>query len=59
MDYTRRDARLDDMIRMAEATGLTLDEVVAQVGDVDQSTFRKLAGNPSALPRYIQSKVRP
>lgn len=47
------------MIEVADETGLTLDEVVALMGRCDQKTFRMLSGNPSLLPRYTKSSVKP
>ena len=53
------DSRLDRMIQLADETGLTLDEVVRALARCPYSDFLRLSGNPSALPLYIQSKVRP
>lgn len=53
------DARLDTMIEIAEAMDLKLDDVVKVMGRCRYSTFLRLAGNPSSLPRYIQSSVSP
>lgn len=53
------DERLDDLIRIAEQSGLTLDEVVKAIGRADQSTFEAFSDNPSRLPLYIQSRERP
>ena len=53
------DDRLDAMIAMADATGLTLDEIVYCVGEVEESLFLELSERPSLLPRYIKSKVKP
>ena len=53
------DARLDAMMAIADETGLTLDQVVAAIGRADQKTFKTFSDNPSYLPRYIASKVRP
>lgn len=53
------DHRLDRLIEIAEETGLTLDQVVEAIGRVDQNLFLRFSGNPSLLPRYIQSKVAP
>lgn len=53
------DKRLDDLIRIADQAGLTLDDVVKAIGRADQSTFEEFSDNPSRLPRYIQSRVKP
>jgi transcriptional regulator GlxA family with amidase domain len=53
------DERLNRMIEIAEETGLSLDEVVRAIGYVDMNTFRTFSDNPSSLPRYIASRVRP
>jgi hypothetical protein len=59
VSLSREDRRLDRMIEIAEQTGLALDDVVRAIGRVDHKTFRRLSDNPSDLPRYIQSSVRP
>jgi len=51
--------RLDRMIEIAETQGVTLDEVVAAIGRVDQRTFRAVSDNPSTLPRYMKSNESP
>lgn len=53
------DARLDRMIVLAEICGVSLDEIVAAIGRIDQSTFDRVSGNPSLLPRYMKSKEMP
>jgi len=53
------DERLDDMIRIAEATGYSLDDVLKAIGRADQTIFEAVSANPSLLPRYIQSRDRP
>lgn len=53
------DRRLSRMIEIAEETGRTLDEVVAAIGREDQTVFAAVSDNPSLLPRYMKSKVRP
>jgi len=53
------DRRLDRMIEIAEELDVPLDHVVRHMGRVDQRTFRKLSDNPSRLPRYTQSRVKP
>lgn len=53
------DCRLDRMIEMAEQTGLSLDKIVKAIGRADQSTFRRFSDNPSSLPLYIASNVKP
>lgn len=57
--YSQIDDRLDDLIYLADETGVSLDLLVRDVGRIDQNTFRALVGNPSSLPRYIASKVSP
>lgn len=54
-----RDARLADMIRIADHTGFSLDEVDRYLGRCSESWFRAVADNPSILPRYIKSNVKP
>jgi hypothetical protein len=56
---TSVDERLDRMIEVAESTGRSLDEIVAQFGRCDQSAFDALSDSPSRLPMYIQSSVTP
>lgn len=53
------DVRLGRMIEIAEETGLSLDEIAAVMARADQRTFAALSDNPSLLPKYIQSRVRP
>ena len=53
------DERLDRMIEICDETGLTLDDVVRIMGRCSQTTFRAFSDNPSLLPRYMKSKVRP
>lgn len=55
----RADQRLDEMIRMAEKSGLSLDAIIRSIGRVDQMTFDAVAANVSLLPMYIQSSDRP
>lgn len=56
---SRVDERLDDMIRIAEATGVSLDDVVRAIGRQSERDFRAVSDNPSLLPRYMKSSVRP
>jgi hypothetical protein len=51
--------RLDDMLRIAAATGQTLDSVVLVLGQSDETFFRAVSDNPSILPRYMKSSVKP
>jgi hypothetical protein len=51
--------RLDDMLRIAAATGQTLDSVVLALGQSDETFFRAVSDNPSILPRYMKSSVKP
>lgn len=53
------DRRLDRMIEIADELDVPLDHVVAHMGRCDQSTFRAFSDNPSLLPRYMKSSVRP
>lgn len=53
------DERLDRMIEIADLLDVPLDHVVAHMGRVDQTTFEALSDNPSRLPRYTKSSVRP
>ena len=53
------DQRLDDMIDMAEKTGISLDEIVRTIGRADQTTFDAASDNPSRLPMYIKSRDKP
>lgn len=53
------DDKLDHMIRIAVETGSPLDHVVAQMRDLDQSEFLAVSDNPSRLPRYTKSSVKP
>lgn len=53
------DRRLDRMIEIAEIVGCPLDHVVAHIGRCDQRTFEAVSDNPSLLPRYMKSSVRP
>lgn len=53
------DARLDRMIEIADKLDVPLDHVVKHMGRVDQSAFDALSDNPSRLPRYMKSSVRP
>ena len=53
------DLRLDRMIEIADEMSVPLDHVVAHMGRVDQRTFEALSANPSRLPRYTKSRVKP
>lgn len=53
------DKRLDRMIEIAEELNVPLDHVVRHMGRCDQKTFRAFSDNPSSLPRYIASNVKP
>jgi len=53
------DQRLDRMIQIAEETGYPLDAVVRAIGRANQSTFDAVSDNPSRLPLYMKSSVRP
>jgi len=47
------DKRLDRMIEICEAEGLTLDHVVSIMGRCDYRTFRMFSDNPSTVPRKM------
>lgn len=53
------DKRLDRMIEIADLLEISLDQVVVHMGRCDQRTFEALSDNPSRLPRYMKSRVRP
>lgn len=53
------DQRLPRLIEIADITGKTLDDVVAAIGRANQTTFDAVSDNPSRLPLYIKSKVKP
>ena len=53
------DSRLDRMIEVAAATGLSLDDIVKYVGRADQTTFEAFSERPSLLPMYMKSRVSP
>lgn len=53
------DRRLDRMIEIADEIDVPLDHVVLHMGRCDQRTFDALSDNPSLLPRYTKSSVKP
>ena len=53
------DLRLDRLIEIAEECGVALDVVVVAIGRAPQSDFEMVSGNPSLLPLYMKSSVRP
>lgn len=53
------DQRLDRMIEIADLLDVPLDHVVAHIGRCDQRIFDAVSDNPSLLPRYMKSKVKP
>lgn len=53
------DRRLDRMIEIADEVDAPLDHVVKHLGRCDQRTFDAVSDNPSLLPRYMKSSVRP
>lgn len=59
MELKEIDKRLDRMIEIADALDVPLDHIVRHMGRCDHKTFAALSDNPSLLPRYIKSKVRP
>lgn len=57
--HTILDARLDQMVAIADAAGASLDDVVAAIGYASETIFRAVSDNPSSLPLYMKSSVRP
>ena len=53
------DRRLDRMMEIAEELDVPLDHVVKHMGRCDQRAFEALSDNPSRLPRYMKSSVKP
>ena len=53
------DRRLDRMIEIADELDVPLDHVIAHVGRADHKTFAAVSANPSRLPRYMKSSVKP
>lgn len=53
------DKRLDRMIEISDMLNVPLDYVVAHMGRCNQRDFDALSDNPSLLPRYMKSSVRP
>lgn len=49
------DAKLDELIAAAQASGLTIDLLQALTHDLDCQAFRKVMGNASSLPSYMKS----
>ena len=47
------------MIEIAEQLNVPLDHVVQHMGRCDQRRFEALSDNPSLLPRYKKSSVKP
>lgn len=43
------------MIEIADELDVPLDHIVKHLGRCDQSSFKRLSGNPSLLPRYTKS----
>ena len=56
---TIADQRLDRMIEISDLLDVSLDHVVRQMAYCDEVRFRALSDNPSSLPRYIKSSVKP
>ena len=54
-----RERRLTRMIEIADLLDVPLDHVVQHMYRVDQSSFDALSDNPSRLPRYTKSSVKP
>lgn len=55
----KEDRRLDKMIQIADETDLPLDHIVNYMGRCSEATFKAFSDNPSLLPLYTKSKVRP
>lgn len=53
------DLRLDRMIEIADELNVPLDHVVAHMGRCSQTDFEAFSDNPSRLPRYMKSSVKP
>lgn len=53
------DRRLDRMIEVADELNVPLDHVVKHMGRCDQTAFLRMSDNPSLLPRYMKSSVKP
>lgn len=53
------DRRLDRMIEIAEECDMPLDHVVKYMGRCSYTAFLAFSDNPSLLPRYMKSSVRP
>jgi hypothetical protein len=49
------EAKLDDLIAAARASGLTIDLLQALTHDLDCQAFLKVMGNASSLPSYMKS----
>lgn len=57
IDHEIAEARLDEMINLAKVTGYPLDAILSATVALDSKAFSEICGNPSVLPKYIQSKV--
>ena len=53
------DRRLDRMIEIADERCVTLDTVVEAIGWADHRIFDAVSDNPSLLPLYTKSNVKP
>ena len=53
------DRRLDRMMEIADICGASLDDVVRAIGRANQRTFEDVSDNPSRLPLYMKSSVKP
>lgn len=51
--------KLDLMIQLAEKTGVSLDRIVADLRQLDQTCLEAISERPSRLPRYMKSNVKP
>lgn len=59
MENYDAEARLTRMIEIADELDVPLDHVVKHMARADQNAFRAYSDNPSSLPRYMKSKVKP
>jgi len=51
----KNDARTDDLIAAANATGLTIDLLELLTQGLSRQAFRKVIGNASSMPSYMKS----
>ena len=53
------DARLAQLIDLADQSGLTVDLLEVLSRELDETAFAIFAGNVSMLPKYMKSSVMP